>query len=312
MLIPTIAKKLLPNCGKPKAPSRDHKPYVEFPALDPSLGRNSKTRSHPPDNPFSSSPSSPEISPFSSGSTSPSPYFSNSSSASSSPRSLPSTSNPPKSPCPGTPISSQAPPWLWHSRMSPMNRPPPPTTSNSNSSSASTSPDLQPRSPKRLVVDQLLELENESLMEAFRIIDSNRDGKISEEELGAMWKRLGKKMSQKELRLMIQEADTNEDGVLDLQEFVAFFSKMVVHPEIEDPIQHSSNIRLAFDLSAFARDGMISAAELQTLMKKVSRKKISAADCAAMIRFLDSDGDGLITFQEFQKLMTSTIFARRI
>ncbi|KAL3702334.1 hypothetical protein R1sor_020356 [Riccia sorocarpa] len=51
------------------------------------------------------------------------------------------------------------------------------------------------------------------------------------------------------------------------------------------------------------------AAELQTLMREVRGKNISAAECAVMIRYLDSDGDGLITFTEFQKLMTSTFIS---
>ncbi|KAL2643795.1 hypothetical protein R1flu_011382 [Riccia fluitans] len=309
MRIPTVVQVLLPNCGipkrgKPKAPAKDHNPFAEILAVDLFRPMNSKSCSPRSHSPSTSSPWDPEISSLSSaGSNFSSSDSSNSSSDNSSLRSS-SRSN---SPRPATPVSS--PPWIRHSRMTPGTRLPAPM--NSNSSPASASLKLQSRSPKRPLVDQLLEMENERLAEAFRIIDSNGDGKISEEELGAMWRRLGEKLSQKELRLMIREADMNGDGVLDLQDFVAFFKSMMVHPEIDDPIQHADDIRLAFDLSAFAHDGLISAAELETAMKKVTRKKVSAADCAAMVRYLDSDGDGLVNFNEFQKLMTSSIFAGR-
>ncbi|KAL3696699.1 hypothetical protein R1sor_010775 [Riccia sorocarpa] len=268
---------------KTKGPSKDDNPFAEYFCADASWSQNSRSESPPPSSPSNSCPSSQDMCSLSSASVFSSPPSSNASSVASSSRSS-SSSCSPNSPCP-----VNTPPAAWHSRM----------ISNAK----------QPGSPKRALVDDLLELENEKLMETFRIIDSDGDGRISEEELGAMWKRLGEKLSQKELRLMIQEADKNGDGVLDLEEFIEFFSGMAVHPEIDDPIQHADDIRLAFDLSAFAHDGLISAAELQTLMRKVRGKKVSAADCAAMIRYLDSDGDGLISFSEFQKLMSSTLFA---
>ncbi|KAL3696688.1 hypothetical protein R1sor_010764 [Riccia sorocarpa] len=278
MRIATVARVLFPKYRKTKAPSKHDNPFAEYFSDDASLPQNSRSESPPSSSPSNSYPSDNEMSPLSSASV-----FSSASSVVSSARSS-SSSSPPNSPRP-----VNIPPAAWHSRM----------ITNAK----------QTDTPKGALVDHILDLENDKLTETFRIIDSNGDGKISEEELGAMWKRLGEKISRKELRLMIQEADKNGDGVLDLEEFIKFFSGMVVHPEIDDPIQHADDIRLAFDLSAFAHDGLISAAELQTLMRKIRGKKVSAADCAAMIRFLDSDGDGLITFTEFQKLMTSTIFS---
>ncbi|KAL3696698.1 hypothetical protein R1sor_010774 [Riccia sorocarpa] len=287
MWIRTVAQIIFRKCGKRKPPSKNHNPFVEFFSVDLSLHQNSRTESPPPSRPLNSSPSSPDISPSSFANKLSSPHSpkSKSSSVASSPRSSTALS-------PRSPDSVKTLPAAWHSRMIP----------NSN----------QQGSPKPVLVDHLLELERDRLTEAFRIIDRNRDGKISEEDLGAMWKRLGNKISSKELRLMIQEADKNGDGVLDLEEFLEFFTGMGVQPEIDDPIQHQDDIRLAFHLSSFARDGLISAAELQTFMKKVRVRKISAADSAAMIRSVDSDGDGLITFSEFQKLMTSTIFGGRL
>ncbi|KAL3696685.1 hypothetical protein R1sor_010761 [Riccia sorocarpa] len=268
---------------KTKAPSKDDNPFAEYFSVDASLCQNSKSESPPSSSPSNSYPSSKETPSLSSASLFSSPASSSASSVVSSARSSSSSSSP------NSPRPVNTPPAAWHSRM--------------------ITDAKQTDTTKGAMVDHILDLENDKLTEAFRIIDSNGDGKISEEELGAMWKRLGEKISQKELRLMIQEADKNGDGVLDLEEFIEFFSGMVVHPEIDDPIQHADDIRLAFDLSAFAHDGLISAAELQTLMRKIRGKKVSAADCAAMIRFLDSDGDGLITFTEFQKLMTSTFFS---
>ncbi|KAL3696700.1 hypothetical protein R1sor_010776 [Riccia sorocarpa] len=264
------------------AASKDDKPCTDFSA-NTSLCQNSNTGSSPSCSTSNSCPLSQDMSSFSSALVLSSTHSPNSSPTITSPRTSTSSS------LPSSPYPVNSPPAAWHSRM------------DSNRKQLGT--------PKRALVDHLLELEKDKLTESFRIIDSNGDGRISEEELGAMWKRLGKKISGKEVRLMIQEADVNGDGVLDLEEFIAFFSELVVNPEIDDPIQQADDIRLAFDLSAFAHDGLISAVELQILLRKVRGKQVSASDCAAMIRYIDSDGDGLITSSEFQKLMTSTIFA---
>ncbi|KAG6548251.1 hypothetical protein Mapa_010302 [Marchantia paleacea] len=146
---------------------------------------------------------------------------------------------------------------------------------------------------KRPVIDQLFELENQEFVEAFKIIDTDGDGKITEQELRLMWQRLGKRISDKELRFMIEEADLNGDGVIDLQEFVAFHSQQLPRPAADDPASHAEDIRVTFNVSDSDRDGLISASELQKVMRRLGKRKATLDECSAMVRLVTSAQESL-------------------
>jgi Ca2+-binding EF-hand superfamily protein len=59
----------------------------------------------------------------------------------------------------------------------------------------------------------------EDLTRAFRKIDINGDGYITHSELKRVLTKYGEKMSDDEVKLLIEEADVNHDGKLDYQEF---------------------------------------------------------------------------------------------
>ncbi|KAG6557363.1 hypothetical protein Mapa_001293 [Marchantia paleacea] len=63
-------------------------------------------------------------------------------------------------------------------------------------------------------------------------------------------------------------------------------------------------------LSDANRDGHISAAELQNVMKRLGMKKVSLAESSAMLKIAGSNFGGLINFEHFAKLMTSSIFTK--
>ncbi|BBN02389.1 calcium-binding protein CML [Marchantia polymorpha subsp. ruderalis] len=187
----------------------------------------------------------------------------------------------------------------------------PPSTSSKSSPHLSSQPsELSSADQKRPVIAQLFELEHQDLVEAFKIIDTDGNGKITEQELRLMWKRLGKRISDQELRLMIEEADLNGDGVIDLQEFVAFHSQQLPHPDVVDPATRAEDIRLTFKVCDSDRDGLISASDMHKVMRRLGKSKATLYECSAMVTCVDSDGDGLITFSEFEKLMRSRIFAQ--
>ncbi|BBN02387.1 calcium-binding protein CML [Marchantia polymorpha subsp. ruderalis] len=156
----------------------------------------------------------------------------------------------------------------------------------------------------RVPVQAVIETEEAGIHEAFSIIDKDNDGKISKQELGEMWKGMGEELSDQELSIMVHDADADGDGSIDIDEFVTLQKTMGV----EDPKGHSKDIKLAFDLADVDRSGYISAIELRSVMKTLGQKRITIEECREMTKLVDSDCDGKISFEEFEKLMKSSAF----
>lgn len=57
------------------------------------------------------------------------------------------------------------------------------------------------------------------ILEAFKVFDRNGDGKISAAELRHVLTSIGEKLSDADVDQMIREADVNNDGEIDIQEF---------------------------------------------------------------------------------------------
>jgi calmodulin len=64
------------------------------------------------------------------------------------------------------------------------------------------------------------ETEDDEIREAFRVFDKNGDGYISAAELLHVMTNLGEKLTQDEIDEMIREADLDNDGQIDWNEFV--------------------------------------------------------------------------------------------
>ena len=60
---------------------------------------------------------------------------------------------------------------------------------------------------------------------AFRVFDKNGDGFIQLEELKAVMKSLGNKLTDKELDDMLKKYDTDGDGQISYEEFVVMMNR---------------------------------------------------------------------------------------
>ncbi|XVF45152.1 hypothetical protein PTKIN_Ptkin02bG0182100 [Pterospermum kingtungense] len=65
--------------------------------------------------------------------------------------------------------------------------------------------------------------------DAFRIFDRNCDGKISAEEVMEMLRRLGESCSLEDCMKMVRAVDTNGDGMVDMDEFMAMMTRNMKH-----------------------------------------------------------------------------------
>ena len=58
------------------------------------------------------------------------------------------------------------------------------------------------------------------IREAFKVFDSDGNGFINASELRQVMMNLGEKLSEEEVEMMIKEADTNGDGLVNYEEFI--------------------------------------------------------------------------------------------
>lgn len=136
----------------------------------------------------------------------------------------------------------------------------------------------------------------EELEQVFKKFDANGDGKISASELGSIMSSLGHPETEEELAKMICEVDSDGDGFIDFDEFVELNTKGV------DPDEAMENLRDAFSVYDIDGNGSITAEELHKVLRSLGEES-SLAECRRMIGGVDSDGDGMISFEEFKVMM---------
>ncbi|XP_054823168.1 probable calcium-binding protein CML23 [Prosopis cineraria] len=139
---------------------------------------------------------------------------------------------------------------------------------------------------------------DDEVRQIFNKFDKNGDGKISSGEIKEMLQTLGTKTTSDEVDCFMSEFDKNGDGFIDLREFAEFFSARA-----KDGDDATKELRDAFDLYDLDKNGLISAIELHSVMRKLGLE-CSLSDCRGMIRAVDDDGDGNVNFEEFKKMMT--------
>ncbi|KAI3806599.1 hypothetical protein L1987_22508 [Smallanthus sonchifolius] len=140
------------------------------------------------------------------------------------------------------------------------------------------------------------------LVQAFRFIDSDGDGRITRGELEAVLNRIGGSEPQirEELSLMLNEIDKDGDGVITLEEFGAISSAFA-------PPACDTELRDVFDFFDTDHDGRITADELFAVLKSLGDGRCTLEECRSMICNVDKNGDGFVCFEDFSRMMEPQI-----
>ncbi|KAI7728569.1 hypothetical protein M8C21_001087 [Ambrosia artemisiifolia] len=155
------------------------------------------------------------------------------------------------------------------------------------------------------------------LKSVFATFDKNKDGYITKQELSDSLKNIGVSTSNKDLMEMVQRVDVNGDGLIDFDEFCELFESMM-SGEDEDGNKvdggdgniddEDSDLKDAFDVFDGDKNGVISVEELGLVLDSLGFKEgKKLEDCKKMISKVDTDGDGMINFQEFKKMMKNGV-----
>lgn len=138
----------------------------------------------------------------------------------------------------------------------------------------------------------------DEMKRVFDKFDSNKDGKISQQEYKSVLRSLGKESMLPDVPKIFQVADFNGDGFIDFKEFVEVHKK--------EGWVKTTDIQNAFSTFDLNGDGKISAEEVLEVLKRLG-ERCSLEQCRRMVRAVDMDGDGLVDMDEFTTMMTKSM-----
>eukprot|EP00794_Sanderia_malayensis_P015080 gene15080-16636_t len=129
----------------------------------------------------------------------------------------------------------------------------------------------------------------DELTELFSLFDTNHDGQISSTELKKVLRKFDSRFTDRDLEVLIKECDINENGSIELIEFIHVIESRKAVTDIEDAMID------AFDMFDKKGDGFIDRDELKEAMANLgSNFTYDVID--EMMREADLDRDGVISF----------------
>lgn len=132
----------------------------------------------------------------------------------------------------------------------------------------------------------------------FRALDTNQNGELDPHELFEV-----PEISDNPLvKRVISIFDTNEDGKVSFVEFLVGLAKLA------SVMDEREKLRFAFDVYDVDKDGHISNGELFAVMKMMVGNNLNDHQLQQLvdrtILQADKDGDGMISFQEFEAMVS--------
>ncbi|KAG4952959.1 hypothetical protein JHK87_038553 [Glycine soja] len=148
----------------------------------------------------------------------------------------------------------------------------------------------------KVIAENLSEEEIHGLKAMFTNIDTDNSGTITYEELRAGLQRLGSKLTETEVRQLMDAADVDGNGTIDYIEFIT--ATMHRHR-----LERDEHLYKAFQYFDKDGSGYITRDELETAMKEYGMG--DEATIREIISEVDTDNDGRINYEEFCTMMRS-------
>ncbi|XP_010455773.1 PREDICTED: calcium-dependent protein kinase 21-like [Camelina sativa] len=148
----------------------------------------------------------------------------------------------------------------------------------------------------KVIAESLSEEEIKGLKTMFANIDTDKSGTITYEELKTGLTRLGSRLSETEVKQLMEAADVDGNGTIDYYEFIS----ATMHRYKLDRDEHVYKAFQHFDKD---NSGHITRDELESAMKEYGMG--DEASIKEVISEVDTDNDGKINFEEFCAMMRS-------
>jgi len=149
-----------------------------------------------------------------------------------------------------------------------------------------------------VIAGQLGEKEIKALREAFTALDKNGDGLLTAKEMKIGLENAKMKEIPADLQQILEEVDSDGSGVIDYTEFLAATLDKAVYMK-------ESVCWQAFRVFDKNGDGKIDKKEIAAILHNPESDvaKMAGSDLAEIIKEIDTDGDGEISFEEFMTMM---------
>jgi len=137
------------------------------------------------------------------------------------------------------------------------------------------------------------------LKHIFERFDMDSDGSITQLELAALLRSLGVKHTGDQIYALLTSMDSNGNGYIEFDELA-----QALLPELNNHDIMINQEQLLDVFRLFDRDGngFITAAELAGSMAKMGHP-LTYKELAEMMKEADTNGDGVISFNEFASIM---------
>ncbi|KAL9227392.1 hypothetical protein vseg_003083 [Gypsophila vaccaria] len=147
----------------------------------------------------------------------------------------------------------------------------------------------------RVIAEHLSVEEVEIIRDMFALMDTDRDGRITYDELRTGLKKVGSQLGDSEIMLLMEVADVDGNGYLDYGEFVA----VTIHLQKMENDEHFQKAFLYFDKDG---SGYIELDELRDgLVDESGETDFEVLN--EIMREVDADKDGRISYDEFVAMM---------
>ncbi|KAJ9566233.1 hypothetical protein OSB04_002199 [Centaurea solstitialis] len=148
----------------------------------------------------------------------------------------------------------------------------------------------------KVIAESMSEEEIKGLKAMFVNMDTDKSGSITYEELKTGLARLGSKLSEAEVKQLMEAADVDGNGTIDYIEFIT----ATMHRHRLERDEHLYKAFCHFDTD---NSGYITMDELETAMKEYGMG--DGATIKDIISEVDTDNDGRINYEEFCTMMRS-------
>ncbi|XP_030380184.1 calcium-binding protein E63-1 isoform X1 [Scaptodrosophila lebanonensis] len=173
---------------------------------------------------------------------------------------------------------------------------------------------LGKRATKSVKKKPFTEVEIQDLRTAFDLLDRNRDGRVTANELQFMLKNLGINVRDEIIHDLIREASHSGNGLINEAEFLQWVGR--IQALRDEQQQHEENASKPVDeaddvtedliaaFRVFDRDGngFITRDELQTAMEMIG-EPLNETQLEQLLAIADLDQDGRINYEEFTRLL---------